>query len=92
VSASARFPAAHGAPIHIGDPSAIGLADLMTPDYGDAPALLDGDVPVFWACGVTPQAIAVEAKVERMMTHAPGCMFITDIEISSHVLEDRVTE
>ena len=79
VQVTSRFPAVHGAPIHIGDPSAIGIADLMHPDYGDPPDLRPGDVPVFWACGVTPQAVATTAKPELMITHAPGHMFITDI-------------
>jgi uncharacterized protein YcsI (UPF0317 family) len=76
---SARFPLAHGAPIHAGDPSAIGVRDLFVPDYGDAPLIQPGDVPVFWACGVTPQAIALESKPELMITHSPGCMLITDL-------------
>lgn len=79
VTASARYPGAHGAPVHIGDPSAIGIADIMRPDYGDPQAFGPGDVPVFWACGVTPQAVALAAKVPFMITHSPGHMFVTDM-------------
>jgi uncharacterized protein YcsI (UPF0317 family) len=75
---SARYPEVHGGPVHVGDPSAIGIADLATPDYGDAVAAEEGDVPMFWACGVTPQAVAIASRVPFMITHAPGCMFVTD--------------
>ncbi|HKV46341.1 MAG TPA: putative hydro-lyase [bacterium] len=74
-----RYQRAHGAPVHIGDPGAIGVRDLAHPDFGDPPRIEPGEVPVFWACGVTPQAVARAAKVELMITHAPGHMFITDL-------------
>jgi len=83
VTASARFPGAHGAPIHIGDPAAIGIRDLATPDWGDPQAFGPGDVPVFWACGVTPQAVALASKPPFMITHSPGHMFITDLPNSA---------
>ena len=73
-----RFPHAHGGPVHTGDPAALGVADLGRPDYGDAVPVKRGETPVFWACGVTPQAAAEAAGIELMVTHAPGCMFITD--------------
>ena len=79
VTASARFPGAHGAPVHIGDPASIGIADIARPDWGDAQHFDPGDVPVFWACGVTPQAVALAAKPPFMITHSPGHMFITDV-------------
>ena len=80
VQATSRFPGVHGAPVHIGDPAEIGIVDLLKPDYGDAwPAQLADDVPVFWACGVTPQAVALASKPALMMTHAPGHMFVTDL-------------
>jgi uncharacterized protein YcsI (UPF0317 family) len=79
VQITARYPAVHGAPVHIGDPAAIGIADLAMPDYGDSVPIEDGDVPVFWACGVTPQAVAIAAKIPFMITHAPGYMFVTDL-------------
>lgn len=79
VTASARFPGAHGAPIHIGDPAAIGIADIHRPDWGDVQPFEPGDVPVFWACGVTPQAVALATKLPLMITHSPGHMFITDL-------------
>ncbi|PYN33931.1 MAG: putative hydro-lyase [Candidatus Rokuibacteriota bacterium] len=83
VTASARFPGAHGAPIHIGDPAAIGIRDLARPDWGDAQEFRPGDVPVFWACGVTPQAVALASKPAFMITHSPGHMFITDVPNSA---------
>ena len=79
VQVTSRFPAAHGAPLHVGDPAALGIADLASPDYGDPPVILDGETPLFWACGVTPQAVAVASKPPFMITHAPGHMFITDL-------------
>ncbi len=74
---SGYYPSVHGAPVCVGDPSAIGIDDIMHPDYGDAPVLEPGDVPVFWACGVTPQAAVMASKPEFAITHAPGHMFIT---------------
>jgi uncharacterized protein YcsI (UPF0317 family) len=79
VTASARFPGAHGAPIHIGDPAAIGIRDLEQPDWGDRQKFEPGDVPVFWACGVTSQAAALASKPPFMITHSPGHMFLTDM-------------
>jgi uncharacterized protein YcsI (UPF0317 family) len=75
---TSRYPQAHGAPIHFGDPSAIGIGDLSRPDYGDAVTVRSGEIPVFWACGVTPQAVLMDAKPELAITHSPGCMFVTD--------------
>jgi len=79
VTASARFPGAHGGPVHIGDPAAIGIADITRPDWGDQQHFAPGDVPVFWACGVTPQAVALASKPPFMITHSPGHMFVTDV-------------
>jgi len=79
VQVTSRFPAVHGAPVHVGDPAAIGIRDLARPDYGDPVTMRPGEVPVFWACGVTPQAVAVQAKPPLMLTHAPGYMFVTDL-------------
>ncbi len=78
VQVTSRFPATHGAPVHIGDPSAIGIKNLDRPDFGDPVEVLDDEEPVFWACGVTPQAVALNCKPPLMITHAPGRMFITD--------------
>lgn len=75
----ARYPLAHGAPIHVGDPAALGIAALDRPDFGDAVEVRPGEVPVFWACGVTPQAVAMEARPPLLLTHAPGHMFVTDL-------------
>jgi uncharacterized protein YcsI (UPF0317 family) len=79
VQVTSRFPAVHGAPVHIGDPAAIGIGDLSAPDLGDAAEVKEGEVPVFWACGVTPQAVAMSSKPSLMITHSPGHMFITDM-------------
>jgi len=76
---TARFKSTHGAPVHVGDPAALGVLDLAAPDYGDAVEVRDGEVPVFWACGVTPQAVAAASRPELMITHAPGHMFVTDV-------------
>ncbi|TAG47586.1 MAG: putative hydro-lyase [Betaproteobacteria bacterium] len=76
---TARYPRVHGAPVHMGDPSAIGIADLQRPDYGDAVMVKADEVPVFWACGVTPQAAIAQAKPDFCITHAPGAMLITDL-------------
>ena len=74
-----QFPLAHGAPIHFGDPAALGIADLSKPDYGDRVDFKPGEVPVFWACGVTPQAVLMHAKPPFAITHKPGHMFLTDL-------------
>lgn len=74
-----EMPRVHGAPIHIGSPEAIGISDLAHPDFGDMVTIRDGEVPVFWPCGVTPQNVVMESKPSLAITHAPGHMFITDI-------------
>lgn len=79
VQITARYPAVHGAPVHIGDPALIGIADLSRPDYGDAVDVMPDELPVFWACGVTPQAALVRAALPLAITHAPGAMLITDL-------------
>mgnify|MGYP001567392739 FL=1 len=73
-----RFPAVHGAPIHFGDPSQIGITNLQQPDFGDRVTIKDDEVPVFWACGVTPQVALENAKIPLAFTHAPGYMLISD--------------
>ena len=78
VQVTSRFPATHGAPIHIGSPTDIGVHDLANPDFGDPIDVLPGEDPVFWACGVTPQAVALNCKPPLMITRAAGKMFITD--------------
>lgn len=78
VQTTSRFPAVHGAPVHIGDPSLIGIKDVNKPDFGDPSVIKDGEVPVFWACGVTPQSIAMTSRPELMITHSPGYMFVCD--------------
>lgn len=86
VTISARYPGVHGAPVHVGRPDLIGIADLERPDWGDPPMLEEGDVPVFWACGVTPQAMVMASRPDFAIAHAPGRMAITDIpESALHV-------
>ncbi|RYL94119.1 putative hydro-lyase [Sporolactobacillus sp. THM19-2] len=78
VQVTSRYPSVHGAPIHIGSPEKIGIANLSHPDFGDAVTIKSGEIPVFWACGVTPQAAVMATKPELAITHAPGHMLITD--------------
>lgn len=79
---SGQFPAVHGAPVHVGAPEELGIRDLMAPDFGDPVRIEPGEVPVFWACGVTPQAAVMASKVPFAITHAPGHMFVTDVQDS----------
>ena len=80
---TAGMPRVHGAPIHMGDPLAIGISDLSKPDFGDPVTVREGEIPVFWPCGVTPQAAVMAAKPSVAITHAPGHMLITDIKNSA---------
>jgi uncharacterized protein YcsI (UPF0317 family) len=84
VQVTSRFPDVHGAPVHIGDPSLIGITDLQRPDYGDAVDVMPDELPVFWACGVTPQAAIQQARPAFCITHAPGAMLITDL-LNTHL-------
>jgi uncharacterized protein YcsI (UPF0317 family) len=79
VQICSRFPSVHGAPLHFGDPGAIGIEDISKPNFGDAVTIKPGEVPVFWACGVTPQVAVEQAKPSFCITHAPGCMLVTDL-------------
>ena len=79
VQVTDSMPAVHGAPVHIGHPASLGIPDLALPDFGDAVELSEGDVPVFWACGVTPQAALMASRPPFAITHAPGHMFVTDV-------------
>jgi len=76
---SERYPLAHGAPVHIGDPAEIGIADIHRPDFGDAPVMGEDQIAVFWACGVTPQMAIGVAKPDLAITHKPGYMLVTDM-------------
>ena len=82
VQISTRFPSVHGAPIHFGDPSLIGISNINQPDCGDAVTIKSGEIPVFWACGVTPQVALEQAKPPVCITHSPGCMLVTDLRNS----------
>ena len=80
IQITSRYPAVHGAPVHIGDPALIGIADLGRPDYGDAVRVGDDEIPVFWACGVTPQSVVAASRPAFCITHAPGHMLVTDLK------------
>jgi uncharacterized protein YcsI (UPF0317 family) len=86
VRTTARYPAVHGAPVHVGDPGALGIADLDSPDYGDPVEVRDGEVPVFWACGVTPQAAVTESRPSLAVCHAPGHMLLTDARDTDYLV------
>jgi uncharacterized protein YcsI (UPF0317 family) len=79
IQITSRFPAVHGAPVHLGDPAQIGIDDIDQPHYGDPVEIRPGELPVFWACGVTPQAVITAARPELCITHAPGAMLVTDL-------------
>ena len=82
IQITSRFPGVHGAPVHLGKPELIGIRELSQPDWGDAVEVGADELPVFWACGVTPQAVIAEAKPDFCITHAPGCMLVTDLSNS----------
>nr|WP_206038010.1 putative hydro-lyase [Rhodococcus sp. HNM0569] len=86
VRVTSRYPSVHGAPVHIGDPAALGIADFDRPDFGDAVTVRPGEIPVFWACGVTPQAAVMESKPPLAIGHAPGHMLVTDLRNSTLVV------
>ena len=83
IQITSRFPAIHGAPVHLGDPGLIGIADLARPDYGDAVEIMADELPVYWACGVTPQEAIRAARLPFVITHRPGYMLATDIQNAS---------
>jgi len=91
VRITARIPGAHGAPVHVGDPEHLGIQSLERPEFGDPVPVRKGEEPVFWACGVTAQAVAQASRIPLMITHAPGHMFITDLPIQSSDLLDGPT-
>jgi uncharacterized protein YcsI (UPF0317 family) len=83
VQITSRYPAVHGAPVHVGLPDRLGINDLAKPDYGDAVPVTADELPVFWACGVTPQAVLASVRLPLAITHSPGCMFVTDVRDES---------
>ena len=83
VQVTSRFPSVHGAPVHIGLPHLIGIADINQPDFGESVTIHDDELPVFWACGVTPQSVAMAMKPAFCLTHAPGSMLVTDLSNNS---------
>ena len=86
VRISARYPAVHGAPVHVGDPAQLGITDLSYPDFGDPVVMRSGEIPVFWACGVTPQAAVMESRPPLAIGHAPGHMLVTDARDSDYLV------
>ena len=84
---SSRYPFAHGAPLHAGDPSVIGIDDLQSPDFGQSVTVRTDETPVFWACGVTPQSVILDSNIEFAITHSPGCMFVSDVKSDEFVWE-----
>jgi uncharacterized protein YcsI (UPF0317 family) len=76
----------HGAPVHLGRPDLIGISDISKPDWGDAVPIKDDEIPVFWACGVTPQSVVAVAKPEFCITHYPGTMLVTDLRNSDYAI------
>ena len=78
-----RYPSVHGAPIHLGDPALIGIADLNQPDFGDPVSVHANEIPLFWACGVTPQVALESAELPLAITHEPGHMLVTDLKNAS---------
>ena len=86
VRVTSRDPAVHGAPVHVGDPAALGIRDLGSPDFGDPVLVREGEVPVFWACGVTPQAAVMQSRPPFAIGHAPGMMAITDARDSDYLV------
>jgi len=87
IQITTRFPAVHGAPVHFGSPEQIGIADISKPDYGDSVTIASDEVPVFWACGVTPQSIILESRPDFAITHAPGHMLVTDLRNSEFSIQ-----
>ncbi len=83
VQVTSRFPGVHGAPVHLGLPAELGIADLARPDYGDPVEMRPDELPVFWACGVTPQAVVEEVKPPFFISHYPGAMLVTDVPNAS---------
>jgi len=79
IEITARYPSVHGAPVHVGEPWRIGIEDLSKPHYGEPVDVADDELPLFWACGVTPQVAIAAAGVRFAITHAPGCMLVTDL-------------
>ncbi len=85
IDVSSAYPQAHGAPVHVGDPATIGIQDLSKPDWGDVDTPEEDEVPVFWACGVTPQVTVRSANLPLVITHTPGSMLITDLDEMAEV-------
>ncbi len=89
IEVSGRFPQMHGAPVHVGNPQALGISEISRPDFGDSVSVCVGEVPVFWACGVTPQVALTKAGLPLAITHSPGCMFLTDLPEAQFLVPNR---
>jgi uncharacterized protein YcsI (UPF0317 family) len=88
IDVTAQFPNMHGSPVHVGNPKEIGIKDISKPDFGEFVEITEGETPVFWECGVTPQSAAIHSQIPYVITHAPGHMFITDVT-NEEFLRDR---
>jgi uncharacterized protein YcsI (UPF0317 family) len=86
VRVTSRYPSVHGAPVHVGDPRALGITDLAAPDFGDPVEVREGEIPVFWACGVTPQAAVMASRPDYAIGHAAGHMAVTDARDSDYLV------
>lgn len=86
IQITTRYPQVHGSPVHLGNPALIGISDLDSPDYGDSVSVGENEIPVFWACGVTPQQVLIDSGVAFAITHSPGHMLVTDLPDSSLAL------
>lgn len=86
IQITTRYPQVHGSPVHLGNPALIGISDLGKPDYGDPVSVDENEIPVFWACGVTPQQVLIDSGIEFAITHSPGHMLVTDIPDNSLAL------
>lgn len=84
------YPAVHGSPVHLGDPASIGISDIGNPGWGDPVTIREGELPVFWACGITPQLAALVSRPPVMITHAPGHMFVGDRSDHEFHLSGRI--
>jgi len=83
IEITSRYPRVHGAPVHIGRPELIGIANLRQPWAGDATEVLEDELPLYWACGITPQSVVLDARPSLCITHAPGHMLVTDLKNAS---------
>ncbi|MGI9476107.1 MAG: putative hydro-lyase [Hyphomicrobiaceae bacterium] len=87
IEITSRFPLTHGTPVHLGDPTEIGITDLAAPLVGDPVTVRPGELPVFWGCGITPQYSLLSARPEIAITHKPGCLLVSDVLSTSDAMD-----